>query len=94
MCTALKVVENLCFLSELLLIADCEGLGLKSSPSETAVCTAVSQLEVRREGGQLAPAVSDRGYAGCLLTVAPWAPRAAPTAARGRPGCTDLHVNM
>ena len=66
--------------------------GLKYSPSETAVYTTVSELEVYGEVGQLAPAVSDRGYARYFLTVAAWTPRAAPAAARRRHGC--LHLVM
>jgi len=38
------------------------------------------------EVGQVAPAVSNRGYARCLLAVAAWTPREAPAAARRRPG--------
>jgi len=46
----------------------------------------VSELEMYGEVGQVAPAVSNRGYARCLLAVAAWTPREAPAAARRRPG--------
>ena len=52
----------------------------------------MSEDEVCGEVGQLAPAVSGRGYARCLLAVAAWTPRAAPAAARRRPGCLQLDM--
>ena len=66
--------------------------GAEYSASETDECTAVSEVEVRGEVGQLARDVSDRGYARHLLTVAAWTPRAAPATARRRHGC--LHLVM
>ena len=90
------MVDNLPFLSELLLIANCEGLERVSNIPQVRELRAQlcpkSELELCGEVGQLAPAVSGRGYARCLLAVAAWTPRAAPAAARRRPGCLQLGI--
>jgi len=90
---SIKVVENLPFLSEMLVIVGCEGLERVSNiPQVRELRAQKCLLVVCGEVGQLAPAVSGRGYARCLLAVAAWTPRAAPAAARRRPGC--LHLAM